>query len=449
MVIQRLGVMAVALALVNAGCSSSGPDIEASLGDLNDAKIAWENADISSYRVSATESRNHWSFGCTWHTVVAEGVVVESTTDLTAGGATFCVERTLTVEDLHRRIAQMANEVRQYGEPDSRQDTLDVEYNDVGVPESIEFDLASAFDEESSLRVTFTVLAQEMLAALDDESESPTEILAPDVEVALDDARSAWAKSGVDSYQLIGTETRNIWSHGCRWITVVTNGELNQASLHPLSSGQVCYHQELTVEDLHDKVQHMANSIAQYGDSSGADTLDVVFNRLGVPESIEYDLKNGFDEEQRLEVTFVVLTDTEVLALNDREDPSTVELALANAIDAWARANIGDYRMTVTDSRMQRRQGCTWVNVVGNGVVTESATDPIEALATCGPWELTVEDLHQLVQRRAAEVSRFASSDFTLEVEFNEVGVPESIEYDLVNSNNEESSMRVTFTVLP
>jgi hypothetical protein len=52
----------------------------------------------------------------------------------------------------------MLHEVSEFADPEFGEHTLDVSFSELGVPESIEFDLANGADEEVSLQVTFTQL---------------------------------------------------------------------------------------------------------------------------------------------------------------------------------------------------------------------------------------------------------------------------------------------------
>jgi hypothetical protein len=61
-----------------------------------------------------------------------------------------------TVEQLHERISHWLNDVSEFADVEFGEHTLDVEFNQLGVPVAMEFDLANGADEESSMRVTFT-----------------------------------------------------------------------------------------------------------------------------------------------------------------------------------------------------------------------------------------------------------------------------------------------------
>jgi hypothetical protein len=65
------------------------------------------------------------------------------------------------------------------------------------------------------------------------------------------------------------------------------------------------------------------------------------------------------------------------------------------------------------------------------------------------PNDSTVEQLHEMISYWLDNVSGYADPEFgdhTLNVQFNEIGVPLAMEYDLANGADEESSMHVTFT---
>ena len=125
--------------------------------------------------------------------------------------------------------------------------------------------------------------------------------------------------------------------------------------------------------------------------------------------------------------------------------------ALTAARARWAEAAVTSYRLTVSEDRNYWSQGCTWTTVVSSGVVTESTIDPSSTAQECPPAEWTVEDLHDLIASWLSSIEEFAGPEFgeqTLQVEYNEIGVPVTMEYDLANGDDEEASMRVTFEAL-
>jgi hypothetical protein len=129
--------------------------------------------------------------------------------------------------------------------------------------------------------------------------------------------------------------------------------------------------------------------------------------------------------------------------------PHAVSEALEAARVLWSDANIANYRLTIAEDRNYWSAGCRWNVVVSEGVVTESEVDPSSTSSACMPNESTVEQLHAIISYWLDSVSEFADPEFgehTLNVEFNEIGVPVAMEYDLANGADEESSKRVTFT---
>jgi Family of unknown function (DUF6174) len=122
---------------------------------LADARTRWSEAGIDSYRLQVVESRNYWSRGCTWITVVVDGAVAEASID-PASARSGCFEASWTVGQLHDQIARWADELNEFSDPEFGVHTLEVEFNDFGVPETMEFDLANGEDEEASMRLTFT-----------------------------------------------------------------------------------------------------------------------------------------------------------------------------------------------------------------------------------------------------------------------------------------------------
>ena len=115
----------------------------------------------------------------------------------------------------------------------------------------------------------------------------------------------------------------------------------------------------------------------------------------------------------------------------------------------WAEAEIDAYRLEVAEEVNYWSAGCVWATVVADGVVTEMAVDPASTRPDCSEVQWTVEQLHDLVERNANELERFSDRSFgvhTLDVMFNEVGVPVAIDFDLANGADEETSLRLTFT---
>jgi hypothetical protein len=125
-----------------------------------------------------------------------------------------------------------------------------------------------------------------------------------------------------------------------------------------------------------------------------------------------------------------------------------VSEALDSAVIRWSDANIASYRLTIAEDRNFWSAGCRWIIVISDGVVTGSEVDPSSTSRECTPIEWTVEELHEMIALWLADIGQFAAPEFgehTLDVEFNEIGVPVAMEYDLANGADEESSMRVTF----
>jgi len=132
--------------------------------------------------------------------------------------------------------------------------------------------------------------------------------------------------------------------------------------------------------------------------------------------------------------------------------PDAVSEALEAARVRWSDANVASYRLTIAEDRNFWSAGCKWIVVVSEGVAIASEVDPSSTSSTCMPNESTVEQLHELIATWLDSVSEFADPEFgehTLNVEFNEIGVPIAMGYDLANGADEESSMHVTFTPSP
>ena len=87
--------------------------------------------------------------------------------------------------------------------------------------------------------------------------------------------------------------------------------------------------------------------------------------------------------------------------------------------------------------------------MVSNGVVTEAEVDPLSSTTQCTSVEWTVEQLHEMIAGWLDDVSAVPSPEFgehKLNVRFNDIGVPAAMEFDLANGDDEEHSMRVSFT---
>ncbi|MEZ5378783.1 MAG: DUF6174 domain-containing protein [Acidimicrobiales bacterium] len=133
--------------------SGEGDDLPVEIA-LADARVRCSEAGIAGYRLEVSESRNYWRQGCSWVTVVADGVVRNVSVDSPSDSqACFGVE--WTVEELHDRIAEWADNIEEFSDPEFGEHTLEVVFDELGVPEAIRFDLANADDEESTLRVIF------------------------------------------------------------------------------------------------------------------------------------------------------------------------------------------------------------------------------------------------------------------------------------------------------
>jgi hypothetical protein len=123
---------------------------------LTDARLRWSHAGIASYRLVVAEFRNYWSRGCTWASVVVDGVVSDMSVTTSPESGAECREIDWTVEQLHDGIDGDLGDIDHYSGPEWGAHTLDVTFDDIGVPISIEYDLANGNDEETSMRVTFT-----------------------------------------------------------------------------------------------------------------------------------------------------------------------------------------------------------------------------------------------------------------------------------------------------
>lgn len=160
-------LLAVALALLVTACSSgdsarppSSPSSDTTTGldsaAVAEARAAWAAAHIDTYRLTVTENRSVWSSGCVWTTVVEAGVVTDSSVD-SSSARPDCTEIVWTVGQLHDIVEQNRDQMREYSDPSFGDHTFAVTFNDVGVPVEFDYDLANGADEETSLRIEFTM----------------------------------------------------------------------------------------------------------------------------------------------------------------------------------------------------------------------------------------------------------------------------------------------------
>ncbi len=165
------------MALTIVGCTSSSDGIEPeeplSLSiefedlsgvnsirtELAEARERWVAADIDSYRIEVTETQNYWTNGCQWITAIENGAAIEislapSSPDSTSG--TFCAETEWNVPKLHSLISRFADAVDESVGLGFDGHTLEIDFDDDGVPQAVRFDLSNGDDEESTLLIRFT-----------------------------------------------------------------------------------------------------------------------------------------------------------------------------------------------------------------------------------------------------------------------------------------------------
>ena len=133
--------------------NSVGPDAVSEA--LEAARVLWTDADVSSYRLTIAENRNYWSAGCKWNIVVTDREVTANAVD-PASTSTSCTPLEWTVEELHDMVAYWLASIREFAAPEFGEHTIEVQFDDIGVPVALEYDLANGADEESSMQVTFT-----------------------------------------------------------------------------------------------------------------------------------------------------------------------------------------------------------------------------------------------------------------------------------------------------
>lgn len=144
--------------------TSSAPTTPAVVGNgfsavadaLTDAEPRWTNADISNYQLVVAEQLNYWSRGCTWTNIVSGGLVTDTKVAPAPSSGHECPAVDYTVEQLHSTIARYLRDIDEFADPEFGVHRLEVSFDDVGVPTAIEYDLANADDEESSMQVSFT-----------------------------------------------------------------------------------------------------------------------------------------------------------------------------------------------------------------------------------------------------------------------------------------------------
>lgn len=155
-------------ASVSSPVSTTPPDstpTEPSVSEaLDEARARWADAAVTSYRLEVTEDRNYWSRGCTWTTVVSDGVVTESTID-GSSTAQECPPADWTVEELHDLISSWLASTEEFASPEFGEHTLQVDDDEIGVPVTMKYDLANGDDEEASMRVTFESLQTDATTA--------------------------------------------------------------------------------------------------------------------------------------------------------------------------------------------------------------------------------------------------------------------------------------------
>ena len=153
---DKRGTAVIAALLALLGCGASAPpDGPAIRADLAQATVDWSEAGIGNYRLAVSETRNSWARGCRWETEVSDGVVTEASVDPTSTSS-YCSEVEWSVEHLHDMIGEWADEIDTFSDPVFGQHTLEVTFGELGVPTTLNFDLANGDDEESSLQVIMT-----------------------------------------------------------------------------------------------------------------------------------------------------------------------------------------------------------------------------------------------------------------------------------------------------
>lgn len=274
------------MALVVVGCSSptipeSAP-VEELAGGVAEAEEAWTQWEGSDYLVSVTQTGQAHD-GCQWVSEVHDGVVESrwsSKFDIDCGS------RPVSVPELHSDIRLRMSELDVSG------GKIEIEWAENGAPVVIEIEQDETGGERLSLAVVF-----EDLSRLPGQSS---------VRMDLAEERATWAGAAISRYRVEVTESRNYWTNGCVWITVVAEGQIVSATVDPESTSQNCAEIEWTVAYMHDQIAHWADAIDRYSDQKfGEHTLEVEYNESGVPVHVVFDMANGSDEESSLSVRFL------------------------------------------------------------------------------------------------------------------------------------------------
>ena len=234
---------------------------------------------------------------------------------------------------------------------------------------------------------------------------------------------SSWNATGVTNCLITATDTDDPGNDPCAWITEVHEDQINSRASSLF--GDPCPYWDLSVPALHAE-------IAREG-------YEVFWADNGVPTRIRTQTFDSVDEGIEVTVEFQDLTGA----------PS-VRSELAAARQRWAAAAISNYRLELREGRNHWSSGCWWISVVDAGVVVDARIAPDSAGTYCPKTRWTVEMLHDLATRCGDSVDEMVSLGFeghTLEVTFNDLGVPETIEFDLSNGSDEEMSLTVSFAV--
>lgn len=138
----------------SADISSDAPVWEVIAHQLERARLDFAASGITSYRLTVEERSSYWTAGCTWTTVVSDGVVVATEAIAGAEASGVCEPFEFTVPYLHDLIAERLVAAAEPFDEMFGRHTLTAQFDSNGVPVRLEYDLANRVDEESSMTVT-------------------------------------------------------------------------------------------------------------------------------------------------------------------------------------------------------------------------------------------------------------------------------------------------------
>ena len=260
-------------------------------------------------------------------------------------------------------------------------------------------------------------------------SRSAVEVADPVTEL-----RAAWADAAIDQYTIAVTEADRTKVQ-CTWITEVDGADTD--SRWSADGDKECGEWTVTVPRLLDRIAQHARDFAT---ERSRYTIESEPN--GVPSRAGQFRGTTSDDDFYVTVEFVDET---------ASDSWSTRLELADARARWRLAGIRSYQIRLWERVNYWSRGCSWTSIVENGaIVSERAGE--RGGESCMTAGITVETLHDRVARMARDIESFPAEEFgdhTLDVSYDEIGVPTNITFDLANGSDEETDQQITFTPLP